>query len=338
MNNKTVLVVGGAGYIGAHMVRGLLDAGYDVVVLDNFSRGHRDLVPAVPLVEGDLGDTRLLDEVFSRYPVDAVMHFAAYSLVAESVARPLEYYRNNVSRTIDLLAAMSRHRIRRFIFSSTAAVYGEPSVAGAMREDHPMCPTNPYGATKLAVERLLADCAAAGTLNFVSLRYFNAAGADASGELGERHDPETHLIPLALQVALGMRERLQIFGTDYPTTDGTCIRDYVHVTDLAQAHLLALESLLGGGANAVYNLGNSKGYSVREVIEVARQVSGRAIPTAPAERRAGDPAVLIADSQKIRQELGWRPRYEDLKTIVETAWLWHRREAERAGGAAGPLV
>ena len=322
----SVLVVGGAGYIGSHMVRELLAGGYGVVVLDNLTRGHRDLLLGGTFIEGDLGDPALLHAIFSQHHIDAVMHFAAYSLVGESVELPLVYYRNNLARTVELLDAMIAHGIKRFIFSSSAAVYGEPE-GTPIGEDYPCHPTNPYGETKLAAEHLLRDSAAAHGLCYVSLRYFNAAGADASGLIGERHHPESHLIPLVLQVATGERPGITIFGTDYPTPDGTCVRDYVHVTDLAQAHLLALSFLMGGGENAVYNLGNSRGYSVREVIEVARRVSGHPIPETIAGRRPGDPAVLIADSTKIRRELGWRPRYEDLVSIVETAWVWHKRES-----------
>jgi UDP-glucose 4-epimerase len=327
MNRQTVLVVGGAGYIGSHMVKDLIRRDYEVVVLDNLCRGHRELVPGGTFVEGDLGDATVLNQIFSRHSITAVMHFAAFSLVGESVQKPVAYYRNNVSQTIELLDAMERHRVRMFIFSSTAAVYGEPAKV-PIPENHPCQPTNPYGATKVAVERFLADCAQSSGLKYISLRYFNAAGADASGMLGERHEPETHLIPLVLHVAAGERKNIRIFGTDYPTADGTCIRDYVHVSDLTQAHLLALESLLNGGDSAVYNLGNSKGHSVRNVIDIARSVTGHPIPETVADRRAGDPAVLIADSEKIRRELGWKPRYEDLKTIVETAWNWHQREAK----------
>jgi UDP-glucose 4-epimerase len=329
MAGETVLVVGGAGYIGSHMVLDLLRAGHEVVVLDNLSRGHRELVAGGSFVEGDLGDPRLLDDVFLRHRFAAVMHFAAFSLVGESVSRPLEYYRNNVAKTVELLAAMARHRVPHFIFSSTAAVYGEPRTMELLREDAPCQPTNPYGATKLAVERMLADNAAAGDFRYVSLRYFNAAGADPSGGTGERHVPETHLIPLVLQVATGERQSIQIYGTDYPTPDGTCVRDYVHVNDLTQAHLLALELLLKGGTSAVYNLGNSKGYSVREVIETARRMTGHPIPAAEAGRRSGDPAFLVADSARIRRELGWQPHHEKLDAIIETAWAWHRKEAAR---------
>ena len=329
MPGDSILVVGGAGYIGAHMVTDLLRAGYQAVTLDNLSRGHRDLVPGGTFVQGDLGDAALLDNVFTQHRISAVMHFAAFSLVGESVSRPLEYYYNNVAKTVELLRAMTRHQVQNFIFSSTAAVYGEPRGIQPLREDDPCQPANPYGATKLAVERMLADCAAVNSLRYVSLRYFNAAGADPSGTPGERHDPETHLIPLILQVATGERQSIQIFGTDYPTSDGTCIRDYVHVGDLAQAHLLALRHLMEGGSSAVYNLGNSRGHSVREVIDVARAVTGHAIPAVPAARRAGDPAMLVADSEKIRRDMGWKPKFEDLRTIIETAWTWHSKEAAR---------
>jgi UDP-glucose 4-epimerase len=257
------------------------------------------------------------------------MHFAAFSLVGESVSKPLDYYRNNVAKTVELLAAMGRHRVCYFIFSSTAAVYGEPRTMEPLRENDPCQPTNPYGATKLAVERMLADNAAAGDFKYVSLRYFNAAGADPSGKVGERHHPETHLIPLVLKVATGERESIQLYGTDYPTPDGTCIRDYVHVCDLTQAHLHALEHLLRGGNSAVYNLGNNKGHSVREVVETARRITKHPIPAVETGRRPGDPAFLVADSGKIRRELGWQPLYEDLTAIIETAWAWHCKEATR---------
>ena len=330
MIKPTILVVGGAGYIGSHMVLDLQRAGYPVVTLDNLSRGHRELVPGGDFIEGDLGNPADLDTVFSRYPVKAVMHFAAWSLVGESVEQPLAYYRNNVANTLALLEAMQRHDIPHFIFSSTAAVYGEPERT-PITEDHPCTPTNPYGSTKLAVERLLQDVSNASGMSFTALRYFNAAGADAAGDIGERHQPETHLIPLILQVATGEREAIRIFGEDYPTPDGTCLRDYVHVTDLTQAHLLALESLLDGGGNAIYNLGNSTGYSVRQVIDVAREVTGHPIPSIVSERRAGDPAILIADSSRIRADLGWQPRYESLEEIIQTAWAWHRKEAGLGG-------
>jgi UDP-glucose 4-epimerase len=326
MSKPTILVIGGAGYIGSHMVLDLLRSGYPVVTLDNLSRGHRDLVPGGEFVQGNLGDSVTLDRVFNSYPIKAVMHFAAWSLVGESVEQPLVYYRNNVADTVTLLEAMQRHAIRHFIFSSTAAVYGEPQHT-PIPESHPCAPTNPYGATKLAVERLLADVSAASNLTCSILRYFNAAGADADGAIGERHQPETHLIPLILQVATGEREAIRIFGEDYSTPDGTCLRDYIHVSDLTQAHLLALEALLRGEGNTIYNLGNSTGYSVRQVIEAARAITGHPIPARVANRRPGDPAVLIADSRRIRSELGWKPRYERLDDIIRTAWAWHQKEA-----------
>ena len=329
MSGETILVVGGAGYIGSHMVHELLQAGHEVVVLDNLSRGHRDLLVGGTFVEGDVGNAALLDHVFSQHRISAVMHFAAFSLVGESVSKPLDYYRNNVSNTVELLVAMARHRVRYFIFSSTAAVYGEPRAAKPLLENDPCQPTNPYGATKFAVERMLVDNAAASDFRFVSLRYFNAAGADPSGRIGERHHPETHLVPLVLKVATGERQAIHIYGTDYPTQDGTCLRDYVHVCDLAQAHLLTLEYLLKGGDSSVYNLGNNRGYSVKEVVEMARRITKHPIPAIETERRPGDPAFLVADSSKVRRELGWKPRYESLEAIIETAWNWQRREAFR---------
>jgi len=326
MSKPAILVIGGAGYIGSHMVLDLLRAGYPVVVLDNLSRGHRELVPGGEFITGDMGNPKDLRNLFANHPVKAVMHFAAHSLVGESVEQPLVYYRNNVANTITLLDEMDKAGVRHFIFSSTAAVYGEP-VKTPITEDHPCAPTNPYGATKLAVERMLADVSQASGMTWSILRYFNAAGADKSGKVGERHQPETHLIPLVLQVATGERDSIKIFGDDYPTPDGTCLRDYVHVSDLTRAHLLALEHLLAGGANTTYNLGNSTGYSVTQIIETAREITGHDIPAQTVARRAGDPAVLIADSNSIRQELGWQPAYEDVGEIIRSAWAWHRREA-----------
>jgi UDP-glucose 4-epimerase len=326
MKNDKILVVGGAGYIGSHMVKDLLDAGYPVITLDDLSTGHRELLPGGEFVEGGLGDTVLLDKLFSTHNISSVMHFAAFSLVGESVEKPLKYYRNNMAATAELLDSMIRHSVKRFIFSSTAAVYGEP-INIPIRESHPCNPTNPYGESKIAVERMLKDCDSAYGLKYISLRYFNAAGADKSGEIGERHRNETHLIPLVLEVAAGRRENIKIFGADYPTPDGTCIRDYIHVNDLTGAHLLALNSLLSGGDSAVYNLGNNRGYSVREVIELARKVTGKPIPAIEADKRPGDPAILIASSDKIKKKLGWKPEYEDLETIIKTAWKWHQKEA-----------
>ncbi|WP_419655236.1 GalE: UDP-glucose 4-epimerase [Desulfosarcina variabilis str. Montpellier] len=320
-----ILVVGGAGYIGSHIVRQLINACHDVVILDDLSTGYRQLVHQDgEFVQGHLGDLNLLEQLFNRHRFDAVMHFAAFSQVGESMHHPLRYYQNNLGDTITLLKAMQSHGIRRFVFSSTAAVYGEP-LEIPITESHPCLPTNPYGNTKLAVERLLTDCDMAYGLRSIALRYFNAAGADESGEIGELHDPETHLIPNLFKAALGQIDHIRLFGTDYPTPDGTCIRDYVHVNDLAQAHLLALDVLLADGESAVYNLGSNSGFSVKEVIEKAEAVIEKKIPVIESPRRPGDPAKLVASSDKIRRELGWKPGYESLETIIATAWRWHRK-------------
>ncbi|MBL4851545.1 MAG: UDP-glucose 4-epimerase GalE [Gammaproteobacteria bacterium] len=321
-----VLIVGGAGYIGSHMVKYLGKKGAVITVLDNLSTGHRDLVTAGEFIEGDLGDQALLDTVFASRDIDVVMHFAASSLVGESVIDPLKYYTNNVSRTANLLSAMQRHEIKHFIFSSTAAVYGEPDEL-PITEQTTTNPTNPYGATKLAVERMLRDCDAAFGLKSICLRYFNACGADDSATIGERHQPETHLIPLVLQVAAGLREHISVFGNDYETEDGTCLRDYVHVNDLAQAHYQAMMKLLDGGESNLYNLGNSTGFSVRQVIDQVSLVTGKKINVVDAPRRVGDPAVLVADSTKARRELAWQPQYESLSMMIETAWSWHQRDS-----------
>jgi UDP-glucose 4-epimerase len=336
MKNEKILVVGGAGYIGSHMVKDLLAAGYDVITLDDLSTGHRDLLPGGTFVRGDLGDRELLNGLFTTHNILAVMHFAAFSLVGESVENPLKYYLNNLAATTILLSAMIHYRVTRFIFSSTAAVYGEP-VQIPITEKHPCNPSNPYGTSKIAVEKMLQDCDAAYGLRYVSLRYFNASGADESGMIGERHTHETHLIPLILQVALGERENIRIFGTDYPTPDGTCIRDYIHVSDLTQAHLLALEALLSDKESAVYNLGNNRGYSVREVIDLAKKVTGKNIPVLESDRRPGDPAKLIASSDKIKSSLGWQPKHEDLEAILKTAWVWHQNEATKDTAGGGSL-
>lgn len=336
MKNEKILVVGGAGYIGSHMVKDLLSAGFEVITLDNLSTGHGDLLPGGTFVKGDLGDPKVLDRLFAAHNISAVMHFAAFSLVGESVENPLKYYRNNLAATAVLLSAMIEYRVKRFIFSSTAAVYGEPMQI-PITEKHPCNPTNPYGASKIAVERMLCDCDAAYGLRYVSLRYFNASGADESGTIGERHTRETHLIPLVLKVALGERKNIRIYGVDYPTPDGTCIRDYIHVSDLTRAHLLALEALLSDKESAVYNLGNNRGYSVREVIELAKKVTGKHIPVIEADRRPGDPARLIASAEKIKESLGWQPRHENLEAILKTAWVWHQNEAAKDAAAGGTL-
>lgn len=325
VKNARILVVGGAGYIGSHIVRQLVNARHHVVILDDLSTGYRRLVHQdSEFIQGHLGDIELLDQLFNKYDFDAVMHFAAFSQVGESMHHPLRYYRNNLSDTIILLGAMKSHGIRRFVFSSTAAVYGEPGEV-PITESHPCLPTSPYGNTKLAVERLLADCDAAYGLRFIALRYFNAAGADESAEIGEMHDPETHLIPNLFKAALGQIDQIRLFGTDYATPDGTCIRDYVHVNDLAQAHLLALDVLLADGKSAVYNLGSNSGFSVKAVVDKTEAVLGKKIPIVDAPRRPGDPAKLVASSEKIKRELGWAPSYDSLETIIATAWRWHRK-------------
>ena len=319
-----ILVVGGAGYIGSHMAKTLVGAGVSVVVLDDFSTGYRQAVRYGDLVEGSFADRALLDKLFTDHQFDAVMHFASFIQVGESVRDPAPYYRNNVANTQVLLDAMLAHGIKRFVFSSTAAIFGEPTRI-PIDESLPSAPINPYGRSKWMVEQILADYESAYGLESVCLRYFNAAGADPEGELGERHDPETHLIPLVLQAASGRRQAISVFGTDYDTPDGTCIRDYIHVNDLSAAHLLAVKRLLAGQGSGRYNLGNGGGFSVNEVIETARQVTGRPIEVRFEPRRDGDPARLVADSRKAREELGWTPMFADLKTIIANAWAWEQK-------------
>lgn len=318
-----VLVTGGAGYIGSHAVKELLKAGHRVTVLDNLSRGHRAAVSGAKFIAADLAAGDFLADLLQAEKIGAVMHFAASSLVGESVENPAAYYRNNVVNGLALLEAVRKAGVPYFVFSSTAAVYGEPRTV-PIPENHPALPTSPYGATKLAMEEALAWYSRAYGLKYISLRYFNAAGADPGGELGEDHDPETHLIPLVLKVALGQLPAVRVFGNDYPTPDGTCVRDYIHVTDLARAHALALAALAAGKEPAVYNLGGGNGHSVLEVIETARRVTGRRLPVIFTARRPGDPAVLVASAEKIKRELGWQPQFTDLPTIIETAWRWHR--------------
>lgn len=317
-----VLVTGGAGYIGSHAVRWLMAAGHDVWVFDNLSRGHRQAVPADRLIVGELADRRAVEEALRTRRVDAVMHFAAYALVGESVADPALYYANNVGCTLTLLEAMRAVGVARIVFSSTTATYGVPQ-AIPITEDAAQTPINPYGFTKLVMERALEDYAQAYGLGFAALRYFNAAGATPAGDLGEDHDPETHLIPIVLQVALGQRPQVTIFGEDYPTPDGTCIRDYVHVDDLADAHVKALERLEPGRPLKL-NLGTGRGHSVREVIDACRRVTGHAIPASVGARRPGDPPELVADSRRARDLLDWTPRYTAIDEIARTAWAWHR--------------
>lgn len=323
-----ILVVGGAGYIGSHMVLMLREQGMEPVVLDDLSAGYAEAVIDAELVRGTIADTDLLDRLFSRHEFAAVMHFASFIQVGESVRHPDKYYRNNFSNTLTLLSAMVRHGVLRFIFSSTAAIFGEPDYV-PLDENHPQRPINPYGRSKLMVEQVLHDYDLAYGLRSVCLRYFNAAGADPRLRTGERHDPETHLIPILLQVASGRRPSATVFGRDYPTADGTCIRDYIHVQDLCSAHALALQALLAGAGSTAYNLGNGLGFSVQQVIDTVTEVSGRPLTLQEGPRRAGDPAQLVADSRRIRDELGWQPQYPDLRSIVSHAWLWEQRMQEQ---------
>ncbi|AKP73572.2 UDP-glucose 4-epimerase [Piscirickettsia salmonis] len=325
---KSVLVVGGAGYIGSHMVLCLQQAGIHTVVLDDLSSGHKEVIAAITgceLVQGDLGDKALLRQLFQRYQFDAVMHFAAFIQVGESVEKPAMYYDNNVVKTLSLLDVMREFAIFNFIFSSTAAVYGEPQYS-PIDVSHQKAPVNPYGRSKWMLEQILADYDVAYGLKSTCLRYFNAAGADPEGRTGESHDPETHLIPLILQAAAGKRESIAVFGRDYDTPDGTCLRDYVHVSDLCAAHLLALEKMMKTGQSARYNLGNGQGFSVQQVIDMAAQVTGKKIKVVDAPRRQGDPARLIADASLAEKELAWLPKFSDLPTIIEHAWQWELRD------------
>ena len=321
-----VLVVGGAGYIGSHMVKMLDRLGCRVTTLDDLSSGHRDAVLSGEYVQGNCGDPAVLESVMSR-GFDAVMHFASFIQVGESVQHPSKYYQNNFVHTLSLLDAMRAHGVMRFIFSSTAATFGEPRYT-PIDEQHPQSPINPYGRSKLMIEQVLADFDKAYGMKSVCLRYFNAAGADPEGELGERHDPETHLIPLVLQAASGRRAHISVFGRDYDTPDGTCIRDYVHIEDLCSAHWLALQSLMKGEGSQAYNLGNGNGFSVQEVIDTAERVTGKKVQVVNGPRRAGDPARLVADSRLAREQLGWQPQYADLATIIEHAWKWEQKTAK----------
>lgn len=325
-----ICVIGGAGYIGSHCVKRLLEKGYAVVTLDNLEAGHRSAVLGSEFVQGDYTDRQTLDHLFHTYPIECVMHFAAYASVAESMTDPAKFYRLNVVGGYTLLEAMRAHGIPYLIFSSSAATYGEPQQI-PIREEHPQVPTNAYGETKRAFEQMLRWYDAAFGLRSISLRYFNAAGADPDGQLGEDHHPETHLIPLVLLTALGKRQAIKIFGTDYDTPDGTCIRDYIHVTDLADAHILAYEALKQGAPTTAYNLGNGLGYSVREVIRTAEQVVRHHIPQEEAPRRPGDPARLVASAERAQRELGWKPQYADLRIIIETAWRWHSTHPDGYG-------
>ncbi len=320
----TVLVCGGAGYIGSHVNKQLHKEGYETVVFDNLIYGHREAVKWGHFIQGDLKNRDEIEAVFEAYNIEAVFHFAAYAYVGESVKEPEKYYRNNVANTLNLLHAMKKQGCNKIIFSSTCATYGEPEKV-PITEDMPQHPINPYGASKLMVERILQDYGRAYGLKFVALRYFNAAGADPEGEIGESHEPETHLIPLILGAASGKRQDIKVFGTDYDTPDGSCIRDYIHVYDLATAHLLALHYLEEGKESGFFNLGNALGTSVLEVVESVKKVTGRKFSITLADRRAGDPAKLVGSSEKAQQALGWKPLYGDINTIVEHAWKWHEK-------------
>ena len=318
-----ILVCGGAGYIGSHTVAALVEAGEEVVVFDNLYKGHRGAVPeGVAFYEGDLRNEADLDRVFTSEKIEAVIDFAADSLVGESVTDPLKYYNNNVYGTMCLLKKMVEYGVKSVVFSSTAATYGEPESVPIQETDKTE-PTNPYGETKLAVEKMLKWVDNAHEIKYTALRYFNAAGAHISGKIGEDHSPESHLIPIILQVANNQRDKIMIFGDDYPTEDGTCIRDYIHVTDLSDAHVLAVKRLMAGGDSRIFNLGSGSGFSVKAIVDIARKVTGHPIPAEVAPRRAGDPAVLIASSANARAELGWAPKYDDVEKIISTAWAWH---------------
>lgn len=319
-----ILIVGGAGYIGSHLNKEISKKGYKTVVFDNLSYGHEKFVKWGIFERGDLGDIEDIRKVFKKYRIEAVMHFAAFTYVGESVEDPQKYYMNNVKNTLNLLQVMLEENVKYFVFSSTCATYGNPARI-PITENHPQNPINPYGKSKLIVEEILKDYSDAYGLKYASLRYFNAAGADPDGEIGEMHDPETHLIPLVLDAASSKREDIKIFGTDYDTSDGTCIRDYIHVTDLADAHILALEYLQKGGKSDFFNLGNGNGFSVKEVIETAREITGKPIKEVEVERRPGDPPILIGSSKKAMEILKWKPKYHDLSRIIETAWKWHKK-------------
>lgn len=327
-----ILVVGGAGYIGSHMVKMLLEQGHSVITFDNLSSGYRDAVLGGAFVKGDLASRSKLDEVFTTYRPDAVMHFASFIQVGESVQAPGKYYLNNFTNTMNLLDAMVKHDVKYFIFSSTAAIFGEPEYV-PIDEAHPKHPLNPYGRSKLMVEQMLQDYERAYGLKSVCLRYFNAAGADPEGLLGERHEPETHLIPLVLQAISGKRKDITVFGRDYDTEDGTCVRDYIHVVDLCSAHSLALARLMKTNESRQYNLGNGAGFSVDEVIRTAELVTGSKVKVVEGERRPGDPAILVADATLARQELGWNPVYFDLDNIIAHAWQWEYASAQMAVAA-----
>jgi len=319
-----ILIVGGAGYIGSHINKELTKKGFKTVVFDNLSSGKKELVKWGEFFQGDLGNIEDIRKVFKQYPIEAVLHFAAFKAVGESVVDPQKYYINNVSNTLNLFKVMRENNVNKFIFSSSAAIFGNPQYI-PLDEKHPQNPINPYGETKLIVEHIMRDYSSAYDFKYIALRYFNACGADPEGETGEWQGSSSNLIPLVLDAAIGAREEIGVFGTDYPTPDGTCIRDYIHVTDLADVHVLALKYLLDGGQSECFNLGNGKGFSVKEVIDMAKKVTGIDFKVTPKDRRAGDPPELIADATKAKNILKWQPKYADLETIVSTAWNWHKQ-------------
>jgi UDP-glucose 4-epimerase len=318
-----ILVTGGAGYIGSHVVKALLKAGHQVTTFDNLQKGYREAVTGGKFIEGDLADQKLLNKVIQQNEIDGVIHLAADSLVGESMEKPGKYYRNNFANGLNLLEAMVKNDVKNIVFSSTAAVYGEPNEI-PIKENNKTEPTSTYGESKLFFEKALKRYDDIYGISYASLRYFNAAGADLEAEIGEAHDPETHLIPIVLQTALGIRDKIYIYGDDYPTKDGSCIRDYIHVNDLANAHILAVEALDSGKESSIYNLGNGEGYSVKEVIEAVKKITDCDFKVEVSGRRAGDPAVLIASSDKIQEELNWQPQYPELEKIISTAWKWHK--------------
>ncbi len=322
-----ILICGGAGYIGSHAVAALTEQGEEVVIIDNLMTGHKEAVTGGKLYIGDLHDQALLDKVFRENTIESVIHFAAFSLVGESIKAPFKYYKNNVGGTLSLLEAMNAHDVKKIVFSSTAATYGEPEKM-PIEESDPTSPTNPYGETKLAVEKMLKWAEVAYGMKYIILRYFNVAGAHQSGNIGEAHTVETHLIPIVLQVALGKRDKIMVYGNDYPTLDGTCVRDYIHVMDLVDAHIKALQKLDQTSEGQIYNLGNGEGFSVKQVIKLARAVTGHPIPAEIAPRRPGDPGILIASSKKAKSALGWQAQHEKLEDIIESAWRWHRKHPE----------
>jgi UDP-glucose 4-epimerase len=328
-----ILITGGAGYIGSHIVKRLLEKGIETVVLDNLQTGHRKAVIGGTFIQGDIGDERILRKIFAAHEIDSVIHLAADCLVGDSMKDPLKYFNNNVSKSLNLLGAMLKHNVNKIVFSSSAAVYGIPPRV-PIDEDSPPRPINPYGESKLVLEKILESCKVAYGFQYISLRYFNAAGADPEGLIGEDHDPETHLIPTVLRTLLEKDRKVSIYGTDYETPDGTCIRDYIHIMDIAEAHILALEALNAGDGSDIFNLGNGRGFSVKQIIQAASQITGRTIPVVEAEPRPGDPPVLIASSEKIGRKLGWSPKYGKLEEIIDTAWRWHQTHPHGFGSSS----